>query len=369
MPRAGQGTPTPDLRDGSKAESGDGNDLPVGRKRRRRLAGLPWWLGFGLEFSKPGLLLGLLAVLLIGLGLLGMRALLSDGHVGVVAGGDAVEQESIYDGPKAPNYGQELSAAMKLRLARFGIPLHMGPRGVPLLEDRLTGEIREASAFELAIPENAEEVRVGMNPDVVSAPGPGGSVVHWDEPMGFEGVLESQVVSRVDWFVQQEERLGLALRDVTLGAAHISNVDYRRWDDDWGLALASISDALTQKYAFGDVRYWPLAGSMAYCDQVAERVAEGGVTDGCPSVDLQQKAVDLWVLIGHVVETMGLMGKAAQLPYDRHMGSQFEPAEVLDYQVRNLRRIDKGMDEIRVLLAQFRQLASEEGFYVHVGLP
>ena len=161
----------------------------------------------------------------------------------------------------------------------------------------------------------------------------------------------------------------MALRDLTLGAAHISNVDYRRWDDDWGLTLAGISIGLTDKYAFGDVRYWPLAGSMSYCDQVAERVAESGITDGCPSVDLQQKAVDLWVLIGHMVETMGLMGRAAQLPYDRHVGSQFEPAEVLDYQVRNLRRIDKGMDEIRGLLAQFRQLASEEGFYVHVGLP
>lgn len=162
-----------DLREGRRSKSG----APVQTASRRRVR-LPWWLDFGFEVGKPAIVLGLMAIALVTLGLLGARAIVQDRRDDAAAerpGGS----ESIYDGPRAPNYGQQMSAAMKLRLARFGIPLHIGPRGVPLLEDRITGEVREATELELTFPETAETVSMGLNPDVAAVPGPGGGGVMW----------------------------------------------------------------------------------------------------------------------------------------------------------------------------------------------
>ena len=115
---------------------------------------------------------------------------------------------------------------------------------------------------------------------------------------------------------------------MTLGVAQITAVDHWRWDDEWGRELAAIAQALADKYAWGQSRYWPLAGSISYCDPALERVARGGVTAGCPSADLQQTAVTLWTAVGRTVGTMRLMGEAAQLPYDRRVGRHFRDAEV-----------------------------------------
>lgn len=355
-----------DLRDGRR--SGGAPPAPTASRRRRRRVRLPWWLDFGFEVGKPAIVLGLIAIVLVTLGLLGARAIVQDRRDDAVAarpGGS----ESIYDGPRAPNYGQPMSAAMKLRLARFGIPLHIGPRGVPLLEDRLTGEVREATELELTFPETAESVPTGLNPDVAAVPGPGGGAVMWEEPAGFRELPDAVPVGRVKWFSEQETRVDAVVKDLTLAAAHITSVDHRRWDDRWGAELSAIAQALTDKYAWGQSRYWPLAGSISYCDPALERVARGGVTDGCPSVELQQTIVTFWSTIGHLVETMRLMGDAAQLPYDRQIGAHFRDAEVLEYQERHLRRIDLGMDRVRSLVDDFRQLSSEEGFYVHIWVP
>lgn len=338
----------------------------AGRQRRRLL---PWWLDFVLEFSKPAVVLGLLLIAVLTLGLLGARAVVQDRRDdamdGQPGGGDSVYETEVY----APNYGQELSAAMKLRLARYGIPLHIGPRGVPLLEDRLTGQVREATELELTIPETAETMRESLNPDVAGAPAPGGSKVNWVDPQGFEGFPTPQPLSRINWFVEQETRLDDAVRDLSLGVAHIVQTDYRRWDDDWGRDLSAIAEAIAARYAWGDDRYWLLAGGVSYCDPALERLARGGVTDGCPSAELEQSVVNLWTSVGHTVEAMRLMGEAAQLRYDRRTGHLYHYADVLEYQVRNARRIDSGMAEIQRLLGEFRQQASEEGFYVHVWLP
>lgn len=66
---------------------------------------------------------------------------------------------------------------------------------------------------------------------------------------------------------------------------------------------------------------------MRYCDPALERVAQGGVAAGCPSVDLQQTAVTLWTAVGHTAETMRLTGEVAQLPYNRRVGGRFRDAE------------------------------------------
>lgn len=355
-----------DLRDSRRVRGGAPAQTASRRRRRRRR--LPWWLDFGFEVGKPAIVLGLMAIVLVTLGLLGARAIVQDRRDAAAAerpGGS----ESIYDGPRAPNYGQQMSAAMKLRLARFGIPLHIGPRGVPLLEDRLTGEVREATELELTFPETAETVAMGLNPDVVAAPGPGGGAVMWEDPGDFRELPEAVPLGRVAWFAGQETRMEAVIKDLTLAAAHVTSVDHRRWDDRWGAELSAIVQALTDKYAWGQSQYWPLAGSISYCDPALERVARGGVTAGCPSVELQQTVVTLWTTVGHMVGMMRLMGDAAQLPYDRQIGAYFRDAEVLEYQERNLRRIELGMDRVRLLVDDFRRQSSEEGFYVHIWVP
>lgn len=206
-----------------------------------------WWLDFGFEFGKPALVLGMLAIVLAALGLLGARAIVQERRDAAAANwpGGA---ESIYAGPAAPNYGQPMSAAMKLRLARFGIPLHIGPRGVPLLEDRRTGAVREAIELELTFPETAATVRQGLNPDAAAAPGPGGGAVSWLEPDGFQELPEAIPVDRVSWFVVQESRRGRGKGfDSGRGADHGRRPPTlgRRV----GPELAAIAQALADKYA------------------------------------------------------------------------------------------------------------------------
>ena len=278
-------------------------------------------------------------------------------------------REPLFAGEPESNYGRPLSPAVRMRVARFGIPLHMGPNGVPLIRDRKTDEVRELTPAEQAMPENQSIVPSGGNMDVLESVSTSGGRVSWWQPRHLQGLPEPVLVDRVRWYERQEAQLNQAAYDVALAIEFAVRTPSDRWDDRWGTTLSEISDALVDKYAYGNPDHWQFASSFIVCSYDLEVAVTGGLGAGCPSPGLVQTVDRVYLALGEIVGRLGRMGEAAALPYHHQYGGIYRDVEVLEYIQDNLVAIERLMEQVGVLFDDIAGFGEAEGFYLDVHLP
>ncbi len=353
------------------------NDIPAemaGGPRRRARRRLPyvggrrrhlWWFGHTGVKLVPAMVLFLSAVVVLTLGLFAVRHFVFKPHE--VA--ELPTREPLFAGEPSSNYGRPLSPAARMRVARFGIPLHMGPNGVPLIRDRATGAVRELTPAEQALPENEMVVVSEDNPDILESVSPAGGRVSWWEPRHLQGLPEPVLVDRVRWYERQEDQLNAAAYDMALAIEFAVRTPSDRWDDRWGGTLVEISDALVDEYAFGNPGYWQFASSFIVCSHDLEVVVTGGLGAGCPSPGLVQTVDRVYIAFGEITARLRRMGLAAELPYDPQVGGIYREVEVLEYLQENLVAIERLMEQVGVLFDDIARFGEAEGFYLDVRLP
>lgn len=363
------GQSTPDLRD-VLSEEGAGA-ANAGRRRRRNwlMRRLPWWVTVTFDRMSVGFLVALMLVGLVTVALVGVRYFFVDD--GRDADAMVLEADSSvdYEVEPDPRFGQDIAPLRKLRWQRFGVPLHIGPRGVPLIEVDGGDDVREMTEMEMDFPHDVEYVRHPYHRWVVLAPGHTGYGVRWWLPETYEDLPEAEPLDRVSWFVRHEERLESVVADVSLALTHVSGTPVGAWDRRWGEALVAATEALNEEYANGDSRYWILLGSLSRCDESLEFVYRSGVTEGCPSESYQETVGVIWRDMGRAVEVMERLGRSAMLREEPTYGHLFRDTDVMEYQAKQLGLLGKVLDEIRVSFDRLKEYGEAEGYYVQVNLP
>lgn len=332
---------------------------PTGRRPRSF-----WWLADLRGRLGPGIVIAFLLVVVLTAGLLVFRYFYLKPDEPAVA---AVP--SIFDGEPTANYGRPLSPAVRLRLARYGIPLHMGPNGVPLIRERLTGDVREVTELELQHPESSDPVPSAANADVVTVPGPHGTGVMWWEPRHLQDLPEPRYVDRVRWYQHQERQLNALTVDLVLVIDYVVSTPADRWDDRWGVGLVDLTTAITDKYAFGNPDYWSFASRFISCDSALDLAMTSGIGSSCPSQSFAATVDQVYVAAGHIVGRLERVGRAAQLPYDYNIGKLYRPSEVAEYQRGALSEVERLMEDVGVLFEDLRNQGEAHGHYLDVRLP
>ena len=354
-------TPDQGFRDLRGASRREPSEEPGPRGRQRRSL---WWVHHGIERLGPGLVIAFLGVVVIAVSLVSLRVFYFKPDQAPLA-----EAAPLFDGDPSPNYGRPLSPAVRLRLARFGIPLHMGPNGVPLIRERDTGEVREVTVVEMALPETGEAVPSADNPDVLTAPGPHGTTVQWWSPAHLRDLPEFQPVDRVRWYQLHEDRLNGLVRDLVLALEFVARTPVDHWDDRWGRELVAISVAITDKYAYGNPEYWLFTSRTIHCDLGLELAMTQGVGGSCPSEDFSRALDQVYVAGGEIVGRLRRVGLAAQLPYDHRTGAMYSDTAVSSYQEESLVEVQRLMSDMVVLFEDLRLYGEAHGHYLNVQLP
>ena len=359
---------TPDLRD--VIEQDDAARASAARRRRWWLRRrLPWWISVGVDRLSVGIVVLVMCIGLVAFALVGARYFLRD-DVRLADGAVPANELAVdYQRDLHPRFGQDIAPLQRLRWKRFGRPLHVGPRGVPLIQNERTGDVREMTELEMSFPAGAEYRRDPADRAVVYAPGPNGYAVRWWLPEEFEDLPPARALDRVGWFNEHESRLQQALGDVALGLRHVSGTAPDSWDRRWGEGLVEITDALTERYAYGDAGDWELVGDLLYCSDSLESAYRGGVTQGCPSVGYQDTVSKVWRDLGRMVAVMDRLGRSAALQSHHQVGHLYRDVEVKEYQIDQLALLRSLMEGLEESFALLREYGDAEGYYVQVNLP
>ena len=360
---------TPDLREAADRPGAAPGSAGRRRRRRRWLRRLPWWVSVGFDRTSVGLVVLVMCAGVVAVGLVGVRHFFfKDGAAGdnaVLASRAPIDYGSEAD----PRFGQDIAPLQRLRWQRFGRPLHIGPRGIPLIENEITGDVREMTELEMTFPHGMDYARDPVDRSVVYAPGPTGYAVRWWLPEVYDDLPPARAFDRVGWFVEHETRLEQAVADVSLGLTHVANVPPGSWNRRWGEELAAIAGAITDRHAYGDPDYWVLVGALAYCSDSLEAAYRGGVTQGCPSRGYQDTVAVIWRDLGRLVTVMDRLGKSAMLRSHHQAGHLYRDVDVGDYQVRQLTLLDALLADVRDSFGRLREYGDAEGYYVQVDLP
>lgn len=351
----------PEFRDLRRASRREPREEPPLRGRRPRSF---WWFHDGPGRLGPGLVIAFLGIVVLTVALVSVRVfyLKPDQAPPDVAVG-------LFDGDPLPSYGRPLSLAVRLRLARFGIPLHIGPNGVPLIRERQSGEVREVTPEELALPERVAAVPSEHNPDVLTVPGPHGTNVQWWSPSHLRDVPDNQLVDRVRWYQLHEDRLNGLVRDLVLALEFVGHTPVDQWDDRWGRRLVAISDVITAESAYGNPAYWQFASRTISCDAGLDLAMSGGVGSACPSADFQAALDRAYVAGGEIVSRLRRVGLAAQLPYDHQVGEAYSETSVADYQEDSLAEVQRLMSDIAQIFEDLRVYGEAHGHCLDVSPP
>ena len=361
--------PTPDLREVLAEPDGSGGSVGYRRRRRRFLRRFPWWVSVGFDRLSTGVVVLVMLVGLVTVSLVGVRYFLVDRGDDV---DDAVLASSVsvdYEGEFDSRFGQEIPPLKRLRWERFGRPLHIGPRGIPLIESAVSGEVREMTDMEMSFPHDVDYRRDPNDRSIVLAPGPTGYAVRWWLPETYEELPKARAFDRVGWFVAHESRLEAAVGDISLGLFHISRNPPTAWDRRWGEELVAISDAVTDTYAYGNPDYWTLVPGLLYCSSNLESVYRSGVTEGCPSKGYQDTVAVIWRDLGRIVDVMDRLGKSAMLQSHHQVGHLFRDEDLGEYRVKQLELMQSALLEVRESFDLLKEYGNAEGYYIQVNLP
>ena len=332
---------------------------PRGRQRRNL-----WWLRDFRDRMGPGMIVAFMALVLLVIALLVVRYF--------VIQPDVVEpppEPSIYEDAPVSSFGREISPARRLQLARFGIPLYVGPRGVPLIREPVTGEVREVTEQEMNFPEGETEVRSPDNVDAMTAPGPHGRGVQWWEPRHLQDLPEPRPVDRVRWYQLQERQINSMIADLSLAIDYVGATPPRSWDDRWGRELVGIARAIIDKYAYGNPDYWVFASRFVWCDTSLENAMTSGVGGWCPSGEFAEAVAQVYIMVGEVVARLDRIGRAAQLPYDHLVGEMYRESEVAEYQIDTLAEIRRILADVAPLFEELHRYGEAHGHYLDLRMP
>ena len=141
------------------------------------------------------------------------------------------EAVSASDAPwaRASESARDLTVSEYSLASRYGVPLHLGQGGNPVVLVESTGEVRELTSLELEW-DSAFLETASPRGRVIEVPGPRGWGMRWRDMSEAHSLRPAGSFDRFSWAARQEAELSRVVRGVTLGMEIIASVNLSLWD-------------------------------------------------------------------------------------------------------------------------------------------
>ena len=349
----------------------------------RRMAGSgrwwrPWWLtaGFSGEWlsGQRGTIMALAAVGALAGWLVWMMAT-GGGRTGL--GGDISGWDGDIDYSVSPEAGRFLRAGeVELGLA-YGEPVELGLGGQPVVVHAGTGEERELTAMEVDFfeehgGEGLDGVGMGVN-RVLWNPGPQGWGMWWRE-MPVDRATDPELgFTRSGWLVKQESELQWLVwrfQDASLVLDRLDDPLVRH--RGLGAELAAVLDRIVGRYPIvGEERgVMPWAGvpTRWVCVEDLEFAANGGITQGCPTVSYVGAVSEVWGSAGAVFREMSEIARLLNYMDGLATGDYYQSGLVPDLYFGLVDLVEVEVVNLGRAVGNLRRVSLDEGMFFSVDL-
>lgn len=315
------------------------------RSRPRRM----WWPGNWFRGRRAGLwTLAVFAVLAAGY--------LAWARLGPLSPGDPAPPPEGRDHPEA---GRRLTPSEHALGLRYGRPLFLGDRGLPVVRLESTGEVRELTPLEAERPSSAARPVPGR-PGLMSSTGPRGWGLWWEEDPE-ERVVNTYVrLPRMMWWERQQEELEHAADRVSLAMDYLGLMEFRPWRKGVSGPVHLITEDLKVRHPVAAYGHWSEVPGQWVCSGGLEADLNQGVTQGCPGDEYMQALSSAWFELGHVVYIMNGMGRLG-VRMDRMDAESLYQSEVIIKQAYHMADLLEEVEELDQALRVLAQVSHRQG--------
>lgn len=321
------------------------------------------WAGrLGLTGGRSLKAAGVMAALFFALWGAGQYGLLDFGFGGDGGAGSGGGVAGAVAAGAADGYsGTALPGGAVAKASRYGrLTGGLGRQGLPLIEHRVTGELREVTAIELEFTDNRLYEPIGSTGQRWS-PGPAGLGLWWQHDPVDQGLSEVTVMDRWNWQERQEAELEVALREVEYAVRQFDEIDFIEWEfAPAARAEAAVINLRRRHPALRESRFWSGVPTAWQCDAELERDLDRGAGPGCPSGELTEQLSVVWDRLGRVAERVEeLAWRAKKMSaMDQYFLNTLQLNVRFGYDAVSGQ---DDVDELRRQLKELRRVSKEQG--------
>ena len=278
------------------------------------------------------------------------------------------EAVSASDAPwaRASEPARDLTVSEYSLASRYGVPLHLGQGGNPVVLVESTGEVRELTSLELEW-DSAFLETASPRGRVIEVPGPRGWGMRWRDMSEAHSLRPAGSFDRFSWAARQEAELSRVVRGVALGMEIIASVNLSLWDPGLGQPFLDLMVEVRRPYAAARYGHWGAVPASWFCDVGLERDLHQGISPGCPGEEYMEALRESWTSAGLVLERMEGIARIVRR-VDEMSSEEIHLSNIragFAYEVMDLKR---NLDDLDGALGRLRRVSWEWDLVISVDL-
>ena len=328
----------------------------VGKSRLPRLRLMRWPMGR----------LGLAVLLAFIVGTLGLAF--------VVRGGD--DSQVGWEGQQWPGQadhaetGRLLFVDEAVAASMYGAPRDLGPAGLPVVEHRLTGDVRELTPVEMEFFEEAGGRDVPFLPAdgirIVWTPGPKGWGIWWERDQLLESMASYTVYDRAGWLEKQRSELQLAADYLGIAVAMLTLMEFDTWNRGVSGGMYQVLEMARQRHQTVDRGgQWGGVPGQWICEEGLELAVNGVVNNGCPPEVLSDALAEMWARFGYLGDQLYGVARLGIVLDSLPLGTLYDSG-VLQQQGLAVLDLEDDVEAFYLGLAQLEEYSRFIGYPVRV---
>ena len=266
--------------------------------------------------------------------------------------------------------GRGLFVDEAVAASMFGTPRELGRGGLPVVEHRLTGDVRELTPVEMEFFQEAEGRDVPFLPAegerVVWTPGPLGWGVWWVRDPLLESMSSYTVYDRAGWLEKQRSELQLATDQVGVAVAMLTLMEFDPWKRGVSPVMYQALEAMRQRHEFVDIGgQWGGVPVQWVCEEQLEIAVNGVVNNGCPPEVLGEAISAVWARLGYLGDQLYGVARLGVVMDSLPLGTLYDSG-VLQQQGLAVLDLEDDVRAFYLGLAQLEEYSSVMGYRVRV---
>ena len=260
-----------------------------------------------------------------------------------------------------PEAGRELRGLETLQAEWLGRPVRLGEGGLPVVEHRVTGEVREMTPVEV---EFYDETHGGIRPfietgvnGVVWNPGPDGWGMWWRDNSLQVELLPDALFTRERWRDRQEAELSRAADLLSRGLVELDHYRPEEWVRGPSARIANLMAELRAVHpVVAEHGFWEGVPGQWLCDDGLEAAVTLGVSQGCPPAHYRDFLYEAWGRLGAAADHLAGLARLG-LVIDRLPARDYYQSTVREEFFYTLIDLDELVGRVIVALAGLQQVS------------
>ena len=252
----------------------------------------------------------------------------------------------------------------------YGEPRNLGPGGLPVVEHRASGDVRELTPVEMEFFDEAGGRDVSFLPAdgvrIVWSPGPRGWGIWWERDPLLESMKSFTVYDRAGWLEKQRSELQMATDYIGVAVAMMTLMEFDPWARGVSREMYRALELVRQRHQFVEIGgQWAGVPGQWVCEEQLEVAVNGVVNNGCPPEVLGEALAETWARLGYLGDQLYGVARLGVVFDSLPLGTLYDSG-VLQQQGLAVLELEDDLEAFYMGLAQLEEYSRIMGYPVRV---